>query len=587
MADQFHPKEPKVDNADKFCTYCVNSPVPAVTLCLHCEAFLCEVHKQTHSKSPEHVLTDPTTSLEDRKCPVHKKIVEYYCTVDRFCICLHCLTSDHNGHRVSTMSEYLQQKTENMKPILEKLSSKVEKTEATLQSLQDQERKVQETASGITEKVSAILRDIKRQLEDLEKRVMIEISRWQQDILSPVSNHIQQLENKKTQLLKKILQIETLGKNTILSFALEPPDVFLDVSDDDNDLLSGASGKTIYDVGDLKQDEILETLYSGLSNIVTGVEKKVSLKDILKPLPSAAHDNVSVRNGNATSKSNVVLEVGRDKNVSFPAAYHNANLENSNVSNDSQTKAKVLEYEKSTQAQTETTTAKTLDVTFISGNQNTTLKVLLDVNTASNYLLISDDLKTVSRSDVYLGRPETPERFQSPQVLSTRGISSGKHVLEMEVSNIEQRSGDSLFIGMGYASIDRRGSQALTGDNNNTWGIWINDIHHSVIKNNRIKWLASPFSKRKKIDLDYEAGRLSFYDLCDPIEHLHTFTTTFTQPLHLLISIQAEKPKLYSPNISRLRLGSPSIYTGVTHPNEQRVIFVLTDLNLHFQRKSL
>ncbi|XP_077312352.1 E3 ubiquitin/ISG15 ligase TRIM25-like [Lithobates pipiens] len=532
MADQFHPEQPKVDNPDKFCTYCVNSPVPAVTLCLHCEAYLCEVHKRTHNKSPEHVLTDPTTSLEDRKCPVHKKIVEYYCTVDNFCICLHCLTSDHNGHRVSTMSEFLQQKTDNMKPILKKLSSKVEKTEATLQSLQGQERKVQETASGITEKVSAILMDVKRRLEDLEKRVMIEISWWEQQILSPVSNHIQQLENKKTQLLKKILQIETLDKNTILTFALEPPDVFLDISDDDNDLISGASGKTIYDVGDLKLDEIFETLYSGLSNIVTGAEKKVSLKDIPKPLPSAAHDNISLRNGNATSESNIVLEVGRNKNVPFSAAYNNANLENSNVSNE----AKVLEYGKSTQA--ETTTAKTQDVTFISGNQKTTLEVLLDVNTASNYLLISDDLKTVSRSEVYLGRPETPERFQSPQVLSTRGISSGKHALEMEVSNIEERSGDSLFIGMGYASIDRRGSQALTGDNNNTWGIWINDIHHSVIKNNKIKWLSSPFSKRKKIYLDYEAGRLSFYDLCDPIGHLHTFTTAFTQPLHLLISIQ-------------------------------------------------
>ncbi|CAI9540285.1 unnamed protein product [Staurois parvus] len=52
--------------------------------------------------------------------------------------------------------------------------------------------------------------------------------------------------------------------------------------------------------------------------------------------------------------------------------------------------------------------------------------ILLDGNTAHNNLHISDDRKTVSRSDRNQNRPETPERFQDrSQVLSSRSFSQG------------------------------------------------------------------------------------------------------------------------------------------------------------------
>lgn len=37
--------------------------------------------------------------------------------------------------------------------------------------------------------------------------------------------------------------------------------------------------------------------------------------------------------------------------------------------------------------------------------------------------------------------------------------------------------------------------------------------------------------------LDYEAGHLSFYELSDPIRHLHTFNATFTKPLHAVFRL--------------------------------------------------
>ncbi|CAI9591073.1 unnamed protein product [Staurois parvus] len=86
---------------------------------------------------------------------------------------------------------------------------------------------------------------------------------------------------------------------------------------------------------------------------------------------------------------------------------------------------------------------------------------------------------------------------------------------------------------MCYPSIDRRGLQSLIGYNNKSWGLYRDGNQYLVIhERNRMPLLADISSTRVRIDLDYKAGQISFYDLCDPIRHLHTFTTTFSEPLH-------------------------------------------------------
>ncbi|XP_073468186.1 ret finger protein-like 4A [Aquarana catesbeiana] len=158
--------------------------------------------------------------------------------------------------------------------------------------------------------------------------------------------------------------------------------------------------------------------------------------------------------------------------------------------------------------------------------------ILLDVRTAGHLLYISDDRKTASWSSSHQNRPKTPEKFQGPQVMSSQRFSSGRHYWEVAVGGA-----DYWRVGMCYPSIDRRGYQSGIGYNEKSWclerGWWEWDNQYSVIHDSNKTPLPSGVSSRRvRIDLDYEAGWISFYDLCDPIRHLHTFTTTFTEPLH-------------------------------------------------------
>ncbi|XP_040211092.1 E3 ubiquitin/ISG15 ligase TRIM25-like [Rana temporaria] len=418
-----------------FCTYCYHSPVPAVRSCLMCEASLCDNHLRVHSKSPEHVLTDPTTSMENRKCSIHRKLLEYYCTEDSACICVSCrLDGEHRGHKVETLDEASENKKQKLRNVLQKLMTEREETEKRVQSLQDRRRKVEEKS----ERVTALFIELRRHLEDLEKRVRRNISSQEERI--SLSDLIHQLEIKKEDLSRKMEDIEKLCNMTDPLTVLQESDTgdLCDTEEGDNEDRE-RHDRLLHDGGDLDVSGISHTLHTGLSDMI------------------------------------------KEVNVFF--------------------------------------------------NIQEASDILLDVNTAHNNLQISDDMKTVSWSDIKQNRPETPERFQwYAQVLSSQRFSSGRHYWEVDV-----RESEDYRVGMCYPSIERRGGggQSVIGYNKKSWGLWRDSGGCSLRHDNKEISLSPDLSSnRVRISVDYEAGQLSFYDLCDPIRHLHTFTTTFTEPLH-------------------------------------------------------
>uniref|UniRef100_A0A8C5QCV8 Uncharacterized protein n=1 Tax=Leptobrachium leishanense TaxID=445787 RepID=A0A8C5QCV8_9ANUR len=370
IAENIRSTHPEQEEAGIPCTYC-DSPVPAAKTCLHCE------------------------------------VLEYYCCEDTVCICVSCrLDGEHRGHQVETLNEASEKK--KLRNIQQKLTSQREEAEKRVQNLEKLRRQVQGKAAGVTERVTALIRDIRKQLEALEKRVLSEISRQEEQVSLRVSDLIRQLEIKKEELSRKMGDIEELcdmtDPVTVLQGRESDRDDYCDTEED-----TERHDIKVHDAGDLDVGLISVTLHSDM---------------------------------------------------------------------------------------------------------------LLDVNTASNDVSVSEDLKTVSWSGINQRRPETPERFQYDQVLSSR----------MEVSE----SG-GWTVGMTYPSIERRGGQSEIGFNNKSWSLgktWIDDQYFMTHDSKLIEFPHSFSCHRLGIFLDYEVGRLSFYELCDPIRHLHTFTAAFTEPLH-------------------------------------------------------
>ncbi|XP_077152017.1 E3 ubiquitin/ISG15 ligase TRIM25-like isoform X2 [Ranitomeya variabilis] len=154
--------------------------------------------------------------------------------------------------------------------------------------------------------------------------------------------------------------------------------------------------------------------------------------------------------------------------------------------------------------------------------------LILNVNTANNYIALSHDLKTATDTDQEKSRPHHPERFFTQQVLSTKKITSGIHYWEIQTSDY----GD-WRVGVTYNNVKRKGDNSLIGANSKSWCLrWCeeeltadeDDVSYGVNSS-----LPSPDIG---IYLDYDFGVLSFYELSDSVKHLYTFYSDFHKPLY-------------------------------------------------------
>ncbi|KAM6893657.1 stonustoxin subunit alpha-like [Xenentodon cancila] len=127
--------------------------------------------------------------------------------------------------------------------------------------------------------------------------------------------------------------------------------------------------------------------------------------------------------------------------------------------------------------------------------------------------------------------PDHPDRFDYWDQLLCREVLTGRCYWEV------QRSGD-VCISVSYRRIRRKGTSfdCLFGRNDHSWSLFCSeDGRYSVWHNNRVtsSSSSSSVSDRVAVYVDVPTGTLSFYSVSsDKLIHLHTFNTTFTEPLY-------------------------------------------------------
>uniref|UniRef100_A0A667XW53 B30.2/SPRY domain-containing protein n=1 Tax=Myripristis murdjan TaxID=586833 RepID=A0A667XW53_9TELE len=154
----------------------------------------------------------------------------------------------------------------------------------------------------------------------------------------------------------------------------------------------------------------------------------------------------------------------------------------------------------------------------------------LDINTANRLLVLSKDNRKVTAVRQKQPYPDHPERFDCwPQILC-RDDLTGRCYWEVEWKG-------GVYIAVTYRGISRTGGgdDSRFGRNKNSWSLFCSDESFSVWHNNiRTDISVPPSSHRVAVYLDWPAGSLSFYSVSsDTLIHLHTFTSTFTEPLYM------------------------------------------------------
>nr|XP_020139181.1 ret finger protein-like 4A [Microcebus murinus] len=178
--------------------------------------------------------------------------------------------------------------------------------------------------------------------------------------------------------------------------------------------------------------------------------------------------------------------------------------------------------------------------------------VTLDVDTANNHLLISEDLRSVRYGPIKQDRRECAESFSHALcVLGSPRFTSGRHYWEVEVG-----ASDEWDVGVCRESVPRSGKILMSSAH----GFWTLSLrartYFSANTVPRTALWVSPRLRRVGIFLDVDLGNITFWDIRDG-SHIFTFTR-----------ISASEPlrPFFSPSTSSGDQGVLSICPAVPMP---------------------
>ncbi|XP_022603639.1 NACHT, LRR and PYD domains-containing protein 12-like [Seriola dumerili] len=165
-----------------------------------------------------------------------------------------------------------------------------------------------------------------------------------------------------------------------------------------------------------------------------------------------------------------------------------------------------------------------------SGLKKYACELTLDPNTADRDLVLLDDNRKVTRGREEQPYPDHPERFAGWfQLLCTQGLT-GRCYWEVEWQG-------SVSVAVTYRGISRSGEDVdcCLGWNDKSWCLEVTDDGYYIRHNKALTdvMLHPLDTTRVAVYLDWSAGTLSFYRVSDDtLAHLHTFYSTFSEPLY-------------------------------------------------------
>ncbi len=156
----------------------------------------------------------------------------------------------------------------------------------------------------------------------------------------------------------------------------------------------------------------------------------------------------------------------------------------------------------------------------------------LDPNTINTQLVLSEEKRKIIHVTEPQEYPDHPDRFDACEQVLCEESLPGRCYWEAEWS------GKGAEIVVSYKGIKKKGvSDCWFGFNEKSWSLYCSGMNYTVWYNNKSIEVFGPSacSNRVGVYVDVSAGTLSFYSVSDThtLTHLHTFNTTFTEPLPL------------------------------------------------------
>nr|XP_042706739.1 E3 ubiquitin/ISG15 ligase TRIM25-like isoform X1 [Chrysemys picta bellii] len=202
------------------CDFCLEQPHTAVKTCLTCEASLCQAHLSKHNAKAaqkDHVLVDPSdnSSLQERKCGKHGKLLECYCEDDQVFVCVMCsIAGSHKGHSVISLKEEYDKELVVLSHTVKLMQENKSAMNKTLGELKKSENQLQLNKKTLNAQLSNLFKEIKAQVDQKEKQILADIQSSEKKQLSEIATLKKQTEKKRDEAEKGLQDLQMLRAQT-------------------------------------------------------------------------------------------------------------------------------------------------------------------------------------------------------------------------------------------------------------------------------------------------------------------------------------------------------------------------------------
>uniref|UniRef100_A0A8C4RH56 Tripartite motif-containing protein 16-like n=1 Tax=Erpetoichthys calabaricus TaxID=27687 RepID=A0A8C4RH56_ERPCA len=145
------PSQNYAGPGDVECDFCTGKKFRAVKSCLTCMASYCRTHLQPHLEGDalkHHKLVDPDRNLKEKLCEKHQKSLEIFCKTDDSCICMMCVVTGHNGHKMVELETEREEKQKQLGAKLSDIKRRLEEKEKTLKETRRAVEKIKVSGIG-------------------------------------------------------------------------------------------------------------------------------------------------------------------------------------------------------------------------------------------------------------------------------------------------------------------------------------------------------------------------------------------------------------------------------------------------------
>ncbi|XP_072514710.1 E3 ubiquitin/ISG15 ligase TRIM25-like [Salminus brasiliensis] len=183
----------------------------AVSSCLVCLVSYCQAHVEPHFRAPafqKHKLVPACGRLQDKICPAHDRLYEFYCRAEQECVCYLCTMGEHEKHCTVPVASARAEKEEELLNQNRVMNQMIQRKEKECEDLKKAIHNIKCSAKSACDEIERMFTELLVSIEKKHVEVMDMLRTQQETERRTAEGALEQVELEIADLRRRNAELE-------------------------------------------------------------------------------------------------------------------------------------------------------------------------------------------------------------------------------------------------------------------------------------------------------------------------------------------------------------------------------------------